>query len=90
MKLKLEFDHEELKDLNTSIIVESWDRKWKSLSFKRKLKETFTDYEIRKIRQYYKIFYDWYLVKGIPQSSQLFSMKDYNFIQNVVYFFATN
>lgn len=90
MKLLLSLEREDLMRLQTSIIVECWDRKWSSFTFKRKLKETFTPHEINKIRKYHRIFYDWYLQTGVPNETTLFSFKEVQFIQKVVNFFATN
>ena len=90
-KVEIKFSCEELKKLQTSVIVECHGRVMGSGSRKRKFKEEFTADEQRKFKKYYKHFYKWYLSTGIPLNGFVFEeTSDYALVQKFCNFFVSN
>jgi len=71
MKLVVKMDRQDIANkIPFAVIVENWESK----SFgknKRKYYNEFNEKERRILASYYKTFYRWYLVTGIPSSSVL-------------------
>lgn len=86
MRIALSMNHEELVSLQTAVVVEMWDNKSGGRVKRAWLKE-FNEEERKKAGTLYKIFYDWYLRKGIPQQ-KFFFPGTITFIQKLVNFFG--
>jgi len=87
----LQMDTQELNELQYPIIVEMWDTvigRNNCGSKHRKWLAKFTEKERKLISYYYKLFYNWYLVKGTPQQHTFKSIGNINLIQKAVNFFA--
>lgn len=83
-------DREDLNELQYSVVVTSYERILGTGSGKRKFKDEFsTENERRRVRELYKLFYNWYLVKGVPESYWV-TLERYNFMIRVVNFFGIN
>lgn len=89
MKIITRFEREELNQMQYPVIVESWDRKMGSFSFKRKYRNEFTENERKLIRNYYNKFYRWHLVVGTPEYHDM-KIKTYELLNRAISFFATN
>ena len=82
------WDESELRALQTSIIVEMWDKRTFG-RVRRAYHTTFTEDERAKITALYtRYFYPWYVRTGIPQSQVLAPMT-VDLIRRAVEFFAT-
>jgi len=92
MKLATIFEHDELKRLQSAVVVEMWDRVLGTGSGKRKFKAEFNKKERDLIRVYYKIFYKWNFGKvggtGIPQQHKM-SIQTYELMKRACNFFGT-
>lgn len=88
MKLALEISREELSNLQTSVIVENWDKVKESGSKKRRWLAEFTEPERKYLSAMYKHFYRWYLVTGYPEYFIFRDIKNIDLIQRATNFFA--
>ena len=88
MKIFTAFEHHELSKLQTSVIVEMWDKVMGSGSGKRKYIAEFNEQERRLISRYYKIFYRWHLVTGIPQLHKM-RISTYELMKKACNFFGS-
>ena len=90
MKLVLEFNHEELNNLQTPIIVEMYDKvKYNGSKRRKYLQEFPTTAERKKVSALYTLAYRWHLKTGTPQRYVFRSIESVDFIRRVVRFFAT-
>ena len=87
MRLALVLTHDEIAELQTSIVVEGWDKRLSGKVKRQWLKE-FTEEERSKAGYLYSLFYVWYLVKGIPQE-HIFRSPTIPLIHKLVKFFGT-
>ena len=89
MKLKCEIvlDRDELNSMGYPVVVEMWDKVMGSMSRRRKYQETFTESERVTIAKYHRIFYNWHLIKGTPESAA-FSGDVYELLQKACNFFG--
>lgn len=94
MRLATQWSTDDLNKMNYPILVQNWERKLGlsktagSMSFKRKFKTIFTEHEIKIIRKYYRIFYNWYLVKGTPIEHEM-TIATHQLLNRAIHFFAT-
>lgn len=92
MKLVTVFNHEELRALQTAVIVEMWDRVLGTGSGKRKFNAEFNPEEQKTIRKLYKTFYKWHFGKvngtGIPQNHAM-TIQIYELTKRACNFFGT-
>lgn len=89
-KLEIRFDSEEIASLQTPIVVESKERVLGTGSGKRAFKEEFTKTERKRFPYFYKKFYDWYLIHGIPHTGHVMALADWDLTKRFVNFFATH
>ena len=87
--IEIRFNSDEVASLQTSIVVECKERVLGTGCGKRSFKEAFTDTERRRFPWFYKKFYSWYLVKGIPVSGVVMSGADWELCKRYVNFFAS-
>lgn len=87
MEMMLKLNKEELNNLQYSVVVEMWDKVQGSMSKRKKYNEEFTEQERETIRRYYKVFYNWYLVKGTPDNTTM-SPKTLNILERAINFFG--
>lgn len=91
MKLVTVFNHEELRALQTAVIVEMWDRVMGTGSGKRKFNAEFNSEEQETIKKLYKTFYKWHFGKvggtGIPQQHAM-SIQTYELTKRACNFFG--
>lgn len=87
MKMMIELSREELNNLQFPVMVEMWDKVQGSISKKRKYKLQFTNQERETISRYYKIFYNWYLVKGTPEKAVM-NLKTLLILERAINFFG--
>lgn len=67
--LAIRYNRDELgQRIPFQIIVENFNRRYSTSPKRRSYLVTFTLEERKEIRKWYKIFYGWYLTKGIPKS----------------------
>ena len=88
MKLITVFEKEELKALQSGVVVEMWDRIIGTGSGKRKFCAAFTEKERAKIRLYYIVFYRWHMQTGVPEQHSM-SIDTYNLMKRACNFFGT-
>lgn len=89
-KIEIRFSPEEINSLQTPIVVENYDRVYNTGSGRRKFRKVFTETERRRFPYFYKKFYNWYLVHGVPHTGHVMSLADWDLCQRFVHFFATN
>ena len=87
MKLAALFDRDELNNLSTPVIVESWDKVKESGSKRRRYLAEFDEKERKALSALYPIFYRWYLVTGLPEQ-KAFTFKTIALINKAANFFA--
>ena len=90
-RLILEFNHEELNQLQFPVMVEMWDRVMGNGINNRKMcayRKQFNEQERQLIRRYYNIFYGWYLRTGTPQHHRM-KPTTYQLLERAIQFFAT-
>jgi len=88
-KLQLIYEEEELKALQSGIVIECWDKVMSTGRGKRELKAAFTPEEIVKLRRYYNLYYGWNFRGGHPIKGYTFDEPgDYQLTQRFVAFFA--
>jgi len=87
MKLAIILNREELATLHTPIVVEMWDHRLFGRVKRAWLKE-FDERERRKAKRWYNHFYQWHLIKGIPDDYVFRSIEDIEFVKRLVNFFA--
>jgi hypothetical protein len=80
-------DYSELQKLQTSIVVHGWEHKQYGRT-KRQWLSQFSEQERKKAASLYPVFYDWYLGNGYPDQKK-FQKETVDFINKLVYFFAT-
>jgi len=88
-RLAILLTREDLTNLQYPIVVEMWDKVKGSYSKRRKYLAEFTEYERKKVKELYLLFYRWYLVKGTPDEYMVRNWGSYLFMERVVHFFAT-
>ena len=87
MKLAIALDREELNSLYTQVVVEQWNKRTFGKVKRVWLKE-FNEKERKKASRLYPMFYDWYLVKGVPQR-HIFMPETLTLTKRLVQFFGT-
>ncbi len=88
MKVYTYFEHKDLEALQSSIIVERWDKVHTTGTGKRSFKAKFTEQEQKLIRSYYNTIYTWNYRTGLPQEHKM-KVSTYKLLQKAVAFFAT-
>lgn len=83
----MKYTQVELDDLQYPVLVESYDKIRDSGSKRRKYLIEFNKYERDIINRYYTKFYQWYLIKGTPESATM-QPSTYVFLQRAINFFA--
>lgn len=68
MKMMVQLNSDELNALQYPVVVEMWKHIEQSGSKRRLWLKSFNEAEREKARHWYRMFYDWYLRKGTPQS----------------------
>ena len=89
MRIALLMNREELNALQYPVVVEMYSKVKESGSKRRKYLAEFSEYERRKIKELYELFYRWHLVRGTPEELMFRSAKDIDFVKRVIHFFAT-
>lgn len=90
MKIKVEMTRDDI-DVSLSgypVVVEMWRKVQESMTKRRKYNESFTKEERVKISRFYKLFYDWYLKKGVPDTYSLYP-ENLVLMQRAIQFFGT-
>lgn len=87
MRLITVFEYDDLKRLQPGILVEMWDRILSTGMGKRNFYHEFTESERATIKEYYKIFYRWHLVTGIPQEYRM-KISTYQLMERACNFFG--
>lgn len=88
MKLATIFNHEELCQLQTMVVLEMWNKIMHTGVGKRKLNVEFSCNEIIRIKRWQKTFHRWNFVDGIPREHMM-TPSTYQFLQRVCNFFGT-
>lgn len=88
MKVVTVFEYDELVKLQSAVVVEMWNSVLSTGKGRKKFNATFTELEQATIASYYKIFYTWYRVTGVPQKHQM-TVRTYGLMQRVCDFFGT-
>jgi len=87
MELAIKYSSDEInREIPYAVIVESWDKRLFGKG-KREYEKTFTLKERRPIAGYYVRFYNWHLVKGVPDSCT-FTLRNVELLQRAGDFFA--
>ena len=84
---ELELDHEELIDLQTSVIIEGWDKR-KFGRGKRMWLSEFTQEERDAAWHLHEKFFRWAMLDGIPQRHRFRTVTSLELVQKLVSFFA--
>ena len=87
MNLAIDMEREELNALYTPVVVEQWDKRLGGRIKRAWLKE-FSESERQSATRLYKLFYHWYLVKGLPDR-YIFRPKALDLTRRLVHFFGT-
>ena len=87
-RVYISLNSQDISNLQYPIIVECWEKKNCGRVRRAWLKE-FNEKERAVAGKLYKLFYQWHLVKGAPQT-KLFHHSTVTFIHRLVHFFATN
>ena len=87
MHLSYTLDSEELARLQTPIVVEQWDKK-NFGRVKRLWLHSFNEADRKRASRLQKLFYQWYLIKGLPQE-HTFKPRTVCLIHRLVEFFAS-
>jgi len=88
MKLITVFEHDELRALQPSILIESWRNVMQCGSKRRKYYESFNEKEREIIQQQYKVFGNWHFKTGIPQKHAM-PIHIYQLMNRATNFFGT-
>ena len=88
MKVQVELNKNEIKQLQFPVLVETYERVKGSMSKRRKYNEQFTEQERTTIARYYKLFYKWHLVSGIPENVVMYP-KTLELLKRAINFFGT-
>jgi hypothetical protein len=86
MRLAVELNREEINDLQTPVVVESWDHRTYGKG-KRVWLSEFSEKERAKAGILYNMFYGWYLRTGVPDR-KTFRPETIHFIKRLVCFFS--
>lgn len=89
MKIQVVFEREDLDAMQYPVLVTCWDRVTETGSRRRRYHEAFTEAERNTIGRYYRIFYDWYLRRGTPDS-HIMHTKTHELLVRAIDFFASN
>jgi hypothetical protein len=87
-RLIIEFNHEELNQLQFPVMIETWDKVMGCNRIKNKYNNQFSEQERQLIKRYYNIFYKWYLRTGTPQHHRM-KPTTYQLLERAIQFFAT-
>lgn len=90
MKIKVKWSREDLEKLQVGVIVEQW-KHLDTGRYRREFNKQFPKLSERIMirRKLYPLFYQWILVKGLPDTSQALTLKNYELSQRLANFFAT-
>lgn len=92
MKFVTVFEHKELTDLQSGVVVEMWESVHGTGSGKRKLKEQFNKAELQKFDKFYHTFRTWHLGgvsgTGVPYRHAC-TISDYKLMKRMCDFFGT-
>lgn len=88
MSVKYTGDEIEAK-IPYKLIVECFEKRYDSIRKRRKYVQDFTLEDRKLIRKFYHLFFNWYLVKGIPNKGHFFTVSEIGLIDRAAHFFGT-
>ena len=87
-ELSVKYSREEINiKIPFMVIVENFKKRY-TFSGRMKYLKSFTIEERKRIRKFYRLFYNWYLIKGVPEH-HFFTAEDIQLIDRAGNFFGS-